>query len=196
MLTFTVAIFFLLITPGPGVLSTAGVGSAFGFRSGIRYVTGLCLGTNLVALIVISGLATFIFEITWARFALLILSSGYLTYLAVRIAMAGRNIAFIKAQKHPDIRSGVLLQLINPKAYAFNTTLFSGFSIYPQSPVTEIAIKFFVVNLIWIPIHLLWLYAGTVVHQMNLKPATQQRINIFMAVSMVIVVALAFWSIR
>ncbi len=32
MLIFAAAVFFLIITPGPGVLSTAGVGSAFGAR--------------------------------------------------------------------------------------------------------------------------------------------------------------------
>ncbi|MCH1465812.1 MAG: LysE family translocator, partial [Alphaproteobacteria bacterium] len=30
MLTFALAVFLLIATPGPGVLSTAGVGSAFG----------------------------------------------------------------------------------------------------------------------------------------------------------------------
>ncbi|MDG1256729.1 MAG: LysE family translocator, partial [Paracoccaceae bacterium] len=30
MLTFATAVILLLLTPGPGVLSTAGVGSAFG----------------------------------------------------------------------------------------------------------------------------------------------------------------------
>jgi len=57
MLTFSIAVFMLLITPGPGVLSTAGVGAAFGFSAGLRYVFGLFLGTNLVALAVISLVA-------------------------------------------------------------------------------------------------------------------------------------------
>ncbi|MGB0853473.1 MAG: LysE family translocator, partial [Pikeienuella sp.] len=36
MLTFAAAVFFLLITPGPGVLSLAGVGASFGYRAGAR----------------------------------------------------------------------------------------------------------------------------------------------------------------
>ena len=62
MIIFAFGVFFLIITPGPGVLSTAGVGTAYGFRSGIRYVFGLFLGTNIVALLVISGLASVIFS--------------------------------------------------------------------------------------------------------------------------------------
>ena len=48
MLAFTVAVFFLLITPGPGVLSVAGVGAAFGPGPGTRYLVGLCVGSNAV----------------------------------------------------------------------------------------------------------------------------------------------------
>jgi threonine/homoserine/homoserine lactone efflux protein len=54
VLSFTLAVFLLIVTPGPGVLSTAGVGAAYGFRFGLRYVSGLFIGTNLVALAVIS----------------------------------------------------------------------------------------------------------------------------------------------
>jgi len=56
MLTFAAAVFFLIITPGPGVLSTAGVGSGYGVRAATLYVGGLWLGNNLVALGVVSGL--------------------------------------------------------------------------------------------------------------------------------------------
>jgi len=57
LLVFLAAVFFLLITPGPGVLSTAGVGASFGKEAAIRYVTGLFIGTNLVALAVVTGVA-------------------------------------------------------------------------------------------------------------------------------------------
>ena len=44
MLSFTAAVILLLITPGPGVLSIAGVGAAYGWRDGLRYAIGLFLG--------------------------------------------------------------------------------------------------------------------------------------------------------
>ena len=53
MLTFAAAVFFLIVTPGPGVLTTAGVGSGFGYRPGLAFVTGLCIGNSLVALAVV-----------------------------------------------------------------------------------------------------------------------------------------------
>ena len=61
MLSFAAAVFLLIITPGPGVLSVAGVGSAFGFRAGLGYLAGLGVGNSAVALAVISGLAAIVF---------------------------------------------------------------------------------------------------------------------------------------
>jgi len=195
MIAFFLAVLLLLITPGPGVLSTAGVGAAFGFRAGLRYVTGLWIGTNLVALIVVSGLAAIILANDWARYVLLILSTVYLFYLAIRIALAGRRIAFISVSSKPGLRAGLLLQLINPKAYAVNLTWFSGFVLLPQSLWLETLLKFLIINLIWIPIHLLWLMAGNSVNQLDLSPRTHFIINAGMATAMLVVVALAVFSL-
>lgn len=195
MLAFILAVFLLLITPGPGVLSTAGVGAAFGFKAGLRYVFGLCIGTNLVALIVVSGLAAIILATTWARNTLLVLSALYLLYIAARIAFAGKKIAFIHAEEIPGIRDALILQIINPKAYAVNMTWFTGFVLVPESLVAETLIKFLVINLIWIPIHLLWLAAGNLVNRLDLSPRTHFLINGAMALALVIVVALAIVSL-
>jgi threonine/homoserine/homoserine lactone efflux protein len=191
MLVFTAAVFFLLITPGPGVLSTAGVGSGFGFRPGSRYILGLFLGTNLVALLVVSGLAALIVADPRVRTLLFAISFCYLTYLALRIAFAGSRIAFIEKASPPGIGGGVVLQIFNPKAYAVNTALFTGFEFFPTNYIAEVATKFVIVNAIWIPIHFLWLWAGVSLHRLNLSERVHRAINMAMAASMMIVVLLA-----
>lgn len=194
MLSFLAAVFFLLITPGPGVLSTAGVGSAYGRAAGHRYVFGLLLGTNMVALAVVTGLAGVMLSIPVLRAVLLIASVLYLLYLASRIALAGSNIGFIHVNEAPGIINGVALQAINPKAYVVNTALFSGFQFLPGNPILEILLKFLMINLVWIPVHLLWLAAGIKLKSLAL-PARQQRlINYAMAAALVIVVVLALAS--
>ena len=130
MLVFAAAVFLLIITPGPGVLSTAGVGASFGWQHGLFYVGGLCVGTNMVGLAVISGLAAVILAEPVVRTVLLFASSGYLGYLALRISLAGSRIAFIRTTA-PGFFAGLTLQFINPKAYAVNTTLFTSFGFYP-----------------------------------------------------------------
>lgn len=194
MLTFAVAVFFLLVTPGPGVLSTAGVGSGFGYRAGLRYLCGLFIGTNLVALAVVSGLAAIALSMPMLRLVLLVASALYLFYLALRIAFSGANVAFVAARKAPGVINGILVQTINPKAYAVNTALFTGFAFWPGSLLTETLIKFLVINLIWVPIHLMWLAAGVGLRRLDLPGRVQFAINLLMAASMLIVVGLAAWS--
>lgn len=72
-----------------------------------------------------------------------------------------------------------------------NTTLFSGFHFMPDDPVLEIAVKFAIVNVIWVPVHLTWLWAGVALKRLDLSPRTQSVINKLMALSMVAVVLLA-----
>jgi threonine/homoserine/homoserine lactone efflux protein len=191
MLTFAISVFLLIVTPGPGVLSTAGFGAAYGFKKSLRYVFGLFLGTNLVFLAVASGLIAILLSIPSLRIFLLFLSTFYLFYLASKIALAGSNIAFIKAQAPPGITSGVLLQTINPKAYVVNTTFVSGFAFYQSSFTLELLLKFLIINAIWIPLHLLWLYVGTVLHELNLSKKNQRIINLMLSFSMIAAVVIS-----
>jgi threonine/homoserine/homoserine lactone efflux protein len=191
MLTFAAAVFFLILTPGPGVLTTAGVGAAFGWRPGLRYVLGLFLGTNAVALAVVSGLWAAVETAPGLRLALVAASTLYLLYLAAKIAFAGSKVAFIEARRAPGVSGGLLLQAVNPKAYAVNTAFFTGFPFLPGDLTLELILKFAIMNAIWAPIHLLWLGAGVGLHRLDLGPRAQSAINKAMAAAMLAVVALA-----
>jgi threonine/homoserine/homoserine lactone efflux protein len=191
MLEFAAAVFFLIITPGPGVLSAAGVGAGYGYRPGVAYVAGLWCGNNLVAGLVISGVAAAMLSFPWLRALLLWGSAAYLLWLAAKIAFAGSRIAFIHADRAPNFWNGVALQPINPKAYAVNTALFSGFAFMPDALVTETWIKLLILNAIWVPIHLAWLWAGVTLRRLDLAASIQRAINIAMALAMLTVVGLA-----
>lgn len=191
MLAFAAAVFFLIITPGPGVLSAAGVGAAYGFRPGAKYIGGLWFGNFMVGLVVISGLWAVLMTIPGLRLGLGIASLCYLAYLSLRIAFAGSAIRFAKASSAPGFFAGTLLQFINPKAYAVNTFLFSNFAFYPASLLSEIVIKILILNVIWIPIHFIWLQIGIVLHRLELAPARQRMVNIAMAASLMLVVLIA-----
>jgi len=176
------------------VLSAAGVAAGFGARAGLRYVAGLCLGQALVFAAVAAGLSTFVMATPWLRLTLMLLSFCYLLYLAARISFAGSKIAFIQATHAPGLRAGLLLQPINPKAYAVLTALLTGFPLYPENYWIEVAVKFVILNIIWIPIHVLWVYFGLSLKRLNLSPKIQQGINVAMGISMLLVVVLATWA--
>jgi len=193
MIAFLAAVFFLLITPGPGVLSTAGVSAAYGAKPAYRYMTGLFIGTNLVALAVVTGVAGLMLAHPVIRTILLYASVAYLIYMAAKIAFAGAKIAFIENQNTPGLINGIALQAINPKAYVVNTTLFTSFPFSHLTSTTEVIWKFVLINAIWIPIHLLWLAAGIGLKRMALSTQVQRRINILMGASLLMVVLLAMF---
>ena len=152
MISFVIGVTLLIITPGPGVLSVAGTGSSFGFQTGFRYIVGLFLGNNLVSLLVITGLAPMILSYPFARSIMILLSAAFLLYLAYKIAAFGLELAFIKTKLRPGTIAGIVFQLVNPKAYAVNTAIFSGFALTADSFLYEVVIKLLIYNLIWLPI--------------------------------------------
>jgi threonine/homoserine/homoserine lactone efflux protein len=111
MLTFAAALSFLIITPGIGVLTTAGIGAGYGVRAGLRFLVGLFIGTNLAAILVVTGIAAVVLADPIAGPVLFYGSLAYLLYLAVRIGWAGAKIAFIHRASAPGVLGGIVLQL-------------------------------------------------------------------------------------
>ena len=195
MITFAIVSFLMFVTPGPGVLSLAGVGAAFGWRQGFVYMAGLFVGHVLVSLAVITGLATIILAEPIVRTILLFCSAGYLSYLALRIALAGSKIGFIEMLKAPGFVAGMSLQFINPKAYAVHTTFFTGFAFYPGSFAVEMSVKLMIIVPTWLLLHTLWLYSGYRLHELQLSSKVQKWINILMALCLCVVISLSVNSI-
>ena len=194
MLSLTLSLLFLLGTPGPGVMSLAGVGAAFGYRQAWIYGIGLFTGSNIVMAMAATGLAAFLLAQQEIRIIFLVVSSGWLVFLAARIALAGSIISFAPAKKEPGFIEANFLQIVNPKAYALGLFIFSGFPIVTQSYLAEVIIKFIILNVIWIPIHIIWMIAGVSLQKLNPKRSTQKIINYCMATALVVVVAIAFYA--
>ena len=195
MISFAIVSFLMFATPGPGVLSLAGIGAAFGWRQGFLYMAGLFVGHVLVSLAVITGLSAIILAEPVVRTVLLFCSAGYLGYLAFRIALAGSKIAFIEILRAPGFVSGMSLQFINPKAYAVHTTFFTGFAFYPGSFTIEMIIKLMIIVPTWLLLHTVWLYAGYRLHELQLSSKVQNWINILMALCLCVVISLSVYSI-
>lgn len=190
MLAFLGTVFFMLITPGPGVLTTAGVGSGFGWGAGIRFLTGLFLGTNLTAVLVISGLTAIVLAEPTISDILVWASIAWFCWMALKIALAGAKVGFIAVDRAPGLVHGIGLQLINPKAYVVNTLLFGGHH-FMGGGLDEVLVKFVLINVIWVPVHLIWLGAGVRLRRLELSGPVQRSINIAMALSLVAVVLLS-----
>ncbi len=193
MLTFIAAVFFLIITPGPGVLTVAGNAAGYGFARGIPYALGVVSGSLVVMGLVASGLAALVFSIPYVREVLLGASLCYLLYLAWRIASSGSGIAIIETDKPLNFFNGFMLSLINPKGYAVFTTIVGGFNFYPDNALIELGMKFAIFTSMSVPIHILWNGMGASLKHLPLGPRGHRIVNIAMAVSMLLVVGLAVY---
>ena len=191
MATFAIAIFLMIITPGPGVLSLAGTGAGFGWRPGIFYLLGLFIGTNSVMILVITGLKGVLFKIPFVEPVFLIVSLSYLTWIAWRIAFSDNKTTITSIKKEPTFFEAIFLQLINPKAYLVNGILFAGFPIQNLNLNEEIIAKVIIINLVWIPVHFFWLWLGIRLRSWGLESGKQKKVNKFMGFSLFVVVILA-----
>ena len=191
MVTYVIISFLMMVTPGPGVLSLAGVGAGFGWRVGIMYLIGLFLGTNGVALLVVLGFKQFLFEIDGVELTFLFLSLSYLSFLSWRIATSDNKTGFKQSFKSPKLYEGVFLQFVNPKAYVVQGHLFIVLSLGILPYNLEIITKFIIVNSIWIPIHFLWLWLGISLKKWSLASNKQVWVNRSMGLALFAVVILS-----
>ena len=186
MLTFAIAVFVLAATPGPALLSILGTGAAFGFRVGLKYVTGALVGANFVILLVISGLANFLEGLPQIRVILIFISLCYLSYIAFQIATSNSNSGLERTTNLVGFKDGVIIQLINPKAYAVALALFSGFPFSEQTLFVEICLKLLITNVIFLPAYLAWLLTGVKLNSLSLSHKKARKIKITLAFLMLV----------
>lgn len=104
------------VTPGPNNLMLAASGVNFGFRRTVPHMLGVSFGHG-VQVGIVGGLLAWV--MTWLddlRVALLLLSCGYLLWLAWRQAHAGEPGGGGKARPFGFV-GAALFQWVNPKAW-------------------------------------------------------------------------------
>ena len=194
MLTFSLAVTLLMLTPGPAVLMIANIGVNLDFRKGVPFVFGVIVGANVVALSVVLGIASVINTYTLLRLILLIISSIFIFYLAVKILMQNSAEETTSNVKKINFYDGLVLQILNPKNYIVQITLFSGFLIWNDNFILEAFIKLVIANMIWFPMHLLWLLLGVTLKKMQLSRKNLKILNMVMAGSLLSFIAMAFFN--
>ncbi|MEM7197211.1 MAG: hypothetical protein AAF352_02445 [Pseudomonadota bacterium] len=135
-----------------------------------RYFSGLRLGTNLVFCITASRLAAIMLSVPFVRMILLLVSTAYLCWIAHGIAMQGADLTFMKSRSVPSIKTCVALQLVN-------TIFVSGFSLFPDMLLWELAIKIIIINPVWISLHILCWGMGIMLHKLELPRHIIRRVT-------------------
>jgi threonine/homoserine/homoserine lactone efflux protein len=110
--------FLSSVTPGPNNILLWASGAEFGFRRTIPHIIGTAIGIGAMTLAVAAGLGVLITTVPGLAFAMKVVGSVYLIYLAYQIA--GAKVFERGAVVRPlGLRQAAAFQVINPKAWIF-----------------------------------------------------------------------------
>ncbi|MBD1584739.1 LysE family translocator [Pseudoalteromonas sp. S16_S37] len=143
-------------SPGPAPISLLASGANFGYRRNLPFLSGILTGLLLAMVLVNVGLTQLLEASPKFASGLSIMCVGYLVYLAYKLYVQDTH--HQNDEQLPGFKQGVILNLINPKAYASLITLFSQFCVGDQFN-TLLLTGLICISLVSV-IDALWLLAG------------------------------------
>jgi threonine/homoserine/homoserine lactone efflux protein len=185
----------LLGSPGPATLSLAAVGATSGISRGLPYYAGILVGLLFAMLGAIAGLATVLTR--WPQAGLVIQSLGaaYIVFVAWKIATAPTVTEDASEDiRHPGFRDGVILNILNAKAYAAFLALFSQFLLPIDGIVLAYLATATIIFGIGVIVDTAWLFAGGFLQSIFRNPRSARLIRIVFGLLIVASVFWMFWS--
>jgi len=182
---FGLAVFsaVLLATPGPAVISLLYSGVNYGFRKSLPYLFGII--TGFVFNLVVSALgAGALLEFDGVYTALKFVMLGYIFYLAYKIATSA-PLGDGGEAKPLHFFQGVLLNMLNPKAYTAALSAISQFSLvdhYAQSAFWIVIVNAAIVFVVDVS----WCFSGQYLKRLFAHPKWHKWVNVSLASLMVL----------
>jgi threonine/homoserine/homoserine lactone efflux protein len=121
---FSLAMFVLAVTPGPGVFASVSQALANGFRSALQVIVGIVIGDLIFLALAVGGLSALAYIFGDLFFWIRLIGSAYLIWLGWKLWTVGP--LRIELQRHTGhghrmrgFVSGLLITLGNPKVILF-----------------------------------------------------------------------------
>lgn len=166
----------LAYSPGPGNLFFAALGARFGLRATVPALAGYHLATVGITLAIGLGFATVLTQSPLLLSLLRWVGTGYVLWLALGIWRAGSTQGEHN-MRPAGMTAGILLLLVNPKAYVIIALMFSQFLPLTRSGPVDIlwiTLLFTLNNLV---AFCLWAALGERLAKLFATPHTAQRLN-------------------
>jgi threonine/homoserine/homoserine lactone efflux protein len=126
LLTLAAAMSF---TPGPNTALSTAIAANHGLRAALPFVGAVPVGWSLLLLASGLGVAQAVLRWPALRGAILLGGTGYLVWLAWRLARTHRLAAHARPPDPPGFWAGVGLQFVNGKAWMLALTVASGWMV-------------------------------------------------------------------
>lgn len=184
--------FPLMGSPGPVTMSLAGLGTAFGFRPGLRYLLGVMLGATVVLLVIAAGVTSVVLAHPVLLVALTGLAGGYILYLAWKIATAPVGKIATRMQRAPAFVPGFSLAIANPKAFAAIGAVYSSHTIIVSNLMLDTVCKLAALTGVIVVSQAAWLACGATLAKFLTSPRVGRAMNIIFATMLVASVGVAW----
>ncbi|MEC9347269.1 MAG: LysE family transporter [Pseudomonadota bacterium] len=181
----------LMGSPGPAVLSTAAVASAFGIRACLPWLAGIVLGTATVLGIVASGVAGMVLAVPVLLPVVSVIAALWILWLAWKIATApplGRRGPDVRA---PSFAGAYLLAIANPKAYAAIGAVYANVIVVAGDPFGDAVAKVATLSAVIVVVNSAWMLFGAAFARVLSSPRLGRAVNIVFALLLVASVVVA-----
>lgn len=144
LVTFIIGTLLIVLLPGPNSLYVMSIATRYGVKTGYVGALGVFFGDCILILCTVLGAATLLHTFPWVFVSLKIVGAVYLSYLGLRLLMAGfhtwtrkpQQIQASQSTAHPafhPFRTALTISLLNPKAILFYLSFFVQF-VDPRYP--------------------------------------------------------------
>ncbi|MDQ2804374.1 MAG: LysE family transporter [Pseudomonadota bacterium] len=189
---FTLAAIVLLGSPGPGIAALIAVGRSRGLWGGMRFYLGLQLGLAIAAGASGAGLASVLRAVPVVGPAMTVAATGYLIWLAYRIASAPVGFPVAEAGTGASsARGGFALGVTNPKSYIAFASLMASYPIFAFEPQADVATKWGLCVAVMVVVDLAWLAFGVLIGRAQFSPVSERRLNLAMGATILATAVLA-----
>lgn len=177
----------LMASPGPATLALFATGAAFGWTRSLPFLAGICIGVMSILLAVATGLTGLVLAVPGVLPVLGVLALIYLGYLAWRIATApvGDAPGALKDQPAPSFAGGLVVAVVNPKAYAAMATAFSSTSLVADDLLADGIAKYAVIACTIWTVNSTWLATGAMASGVMGSARVRRALNILFALLIV-----------
>ena len=173
----------MCFTPGPNNVLCAAHGSRFGFQATLPLISGMAIGWSSLGLLI--GAATAMIERNEAALeALAVLGAIYIAYLGVKIAMSDTS-KDAEINGSLGVRTGVVLQLVNGKAWIHFLVLMTTFgSVFGDEYPGKVALV--MLNLLFgLPAVMTWAAFGYYLGKLFTTKQSARILNGFFGIALI-----------
>ncbi|MDK2595823.1 LysE family translocator [Pseudoalteromonas obscura] len=170
------------ITPGPNNILLTHSGSQFGIKKTMPHLIGIRAGMTVIHIIMLMGLGHLVLANPQLHLTFKFLASGYIIYLAYKIAFKHAKNSLQPQQAKPlSFMQAALFQLINPKTMATLLSLTTALTLPGDFYWHSAILGVLVFNIVALGSGLSWTYFGKVISTKLQNQAHMQKFNYLMA---------------